>query len=28
LSHNGINSNYRSNNIGFWMINTGNKQAI
>jgi hypothetical protein len=28
LSHNGINSNYRSNNIGLGMINTGIKQAI
>jgi len=28
LSHNGIHSNYRSNNIGLGMINTGIKQAI
>jgi hypothetical protein len=28
LSHNGINSNYRSNKIGLGMINTGIKQAI
>ena len=28
ISHNGINSNYNSNNIGLGMINTGMRQVI